>query len=330
MPLTVGAIAGGANLISGLFGQSQAASQRAQALAAQQAALQKFLDANVPDPAQQQVIMQKFQSTGQLDPQMEAAINQQSSAMNGVSLNADSMAAENSALSKLADITSNNGMDAQEKDQAQQLINNENSNTQGAVGAILQNANARGVGGSGASLAAELAAQQNSANNANSNAMGIQAQASQRALSALAQQGSQASNITNQNAALDTNKAAATDAINKFNTANQQNVANTNVQTQNQAQATNLANQQAIANSNTQLTNQQEMYNKQLIQQQYEDKLQQAAGASGQYQNQAAGLNTQANATAGMWSGIGNAVSQGVAAGYKYNNSKDDSDDSEE
>ncbi len=300
------------------------------ATAAKQAALQNYLNINVPDPATQQLILQQYKMTGQLSPEMEAAVDQQQTAQNGISLDPSTRAAQMQALSQLSNITSNQGMDNQEKNQIQQGINQVNTNEQGQTGAILQNAAARGIGGSGASLAAELEGAQAGANNASSNAMNAQAQASQRALSALSQQGSLASTVHGQDYNQALNAANATDAINQFNARNQQGVNATNTQATNQAQAYNVQEAQNIANQNTGLSNYQQQYNSQLQQQQYQNQMALASGEANAENGVANQYNTNAATTENMWDGISGGLGTAAGAVYKNNQSQDDDEDDEE
>lgn len=319
MPLG-GAIALGAgSLGSAIIGGINASSQADQATKAREEALKQYLNLNVPDPDKQKLILQQYQMTGKLDPEMEAAIAQGTSAQDKIALDPSTRAAQMSALSQLTDITANQGMDAQEKNQIQQALNQVNANTRGQTGAILQNAAARGVGGSGASLAAELEAAQAGANNASSEAMNAQAQASQRALAALSQQGGLAGSIHSQDYSQQLNAANANDAINQFNARNQNAVMAANTQAKNQAQAYNTQEQQNIANQNTGLSNYQQQYNSNLQQQQFNNQMGLAsakANAAGGVANQ---YNANANATGNMWGNIGGALATGAGAVYKNN-----------
>lgn len=301
-------------LASAGIGAANGSSDRSAAAAAHQAALQNYLNVNVPDPAQQKLILEKYQQTGQLDPAMEQAINAGPTAQQGIALDPGTRAAQEAALSKLSDITSNNGMDAQEKNQIQMGINQTNANTKGQTDAILQNAAARGVGGSGASLAAELQAGQSGANAASEQAMNAQSMASQRALSALSQQGAQAGAIHSQDYGQALNSANATDAINQFNTRNQNAAMQANTAAQNQAQQYNVQERQNLANQNTGLSNYQQQYNSQLGQQNFNNQMSKANAQANAQNGVANQANYSANTTANQWGNIGAAIAGGATA----------------
>ncbi|GAC1606239.1 MAG: hypothetical protein NVS3B3_05920 [Aquirhabdus sp.] len=320
MPLG-GAIAlGVGSLGSAVIGGINAGKQQDQATAARQAALEQYLSVNVPDPAQQKLILEKYQMTGQLDPAMEQAINAGPSAQQSIALDPTTRAAQISALSRLSDISANQGMDSQEKNQIQQGINQVNTNEKGQTGAILQNAATRGVGGSGASLDAELESAQAGANNAASNTMNAQAMASQRALSAMGQQAAIGGSVHSQDYGQALNAANATDAINQFNARNQNSAMQANTQARNQAQAYNVQEGQNIANQNTGLSNYQQQYNTGLQQRQFDNQMSLASGKANAEAGVANQYNNNATNTANQWGNISGAL--GTAAGAVYKNSQ--------
>lgn len=179
---------------------------------------------------------------------------------------------------------------------------------------ILQNMQERGQGGSGNELIARLQASQSSADRLAQQDM-MQAQAQQQArLSALQQQAAMASGVRTQDYGEQSNLARARDAINQFNAQNASAVQQRNVATQNQAQATNLANKQNISNANVNMGNDQQKYNKQLIQQKYQNEVQKAGGQASQL-NQMANNALQAGANqAAGWGQIGQGVGTAIGA----------------
>ena len=104
------------------------------------------------------------------------------------------------------------------------------------------------------------------------------AQAQQARMSALGQQGNMAAQMQGQQLGLAGQKASAADAIAQFNAQQRMGV-----------QSQNLAARQGIANQGTATRNQQEMYNKALLQQQFQNQMAKATGVTGQ-QTQLANL----------------------------------------
>jgi len=311
MPLTIGLVGAGAGVAGGVAGNLMSAGDRAKALAIQQAALQNIQGINTPDIAQMRLALQQEQLAGKVNPALESAVTLGPSAMQGVSTDPRLAAAQMQALSTMQQIGAG-GLRPQDQAALAQIRSQSQTQGRAADQAIMQNMQARGQGGQGAELAQRLASAQAGANSAAQQGLSVGAQANQAALQALMNSGQLGSQMQNQQFGEASAKAQAQDLISRYNAMNQQQVGNTNVGYQNQAQMSNLANQQAVMNANTGLANQQQMYNSNLYQQQYANQLAKAQAAAGA-SNQAAGaLQNNAAATQQMWSGIGQAANQGM------------------
>jgi hypothetical protein len=193
----------------------------------------------------------------------------------------------------------------------------------GAREAILQNANARGVGGSGLELAAQLQAQQSSADRNASESMQVNAMAQQRALQALMQGENMAGNLSREDLALQSQRAQAQDAINSFNTRNGQQVAGMN-----------WSGRQNLANAGVDQSNQQYRdvlgFNNDVGQQRYNNDFGQtkygndvtisqhnlntgAAESRAQGSQIMSGIHAgDASRTRKMWSGLGNSAADTI------------------
>ena len=315
-------IGGVASLASGIIGANSASDDREAAAQQRAEAVKQFLSIAVPDPEQQKVELARYVQTGRLSPELEQTFQQKQTELGGIVLDPTSRLAEQTALQKMIDVANAGGMDAESKAKLQEAVNAANTNEQGQRQAIMQNFAQRGMSGSGAELAAELSASQGSQNRAAQVGTQSAADAEQRALEALIASANMGSTLHAQDYAQAADAARAQDLINQFNVRNSQAVAGANVDRSNQAQAANLAAQQSVSNANTGIANQEEMYNKGLRQQQFQNQITRAGGASGQLQNAAAGNENSANRTAGTWAGIGNAISQGAAAYGNYANNQ--------
>jgi hypothetical protein len=322
----VGAIGGG---LIGLLGGSGASDETAKATAAQQAAVQQWLQINVPDPAQLQVELQNYKVTGQLSPQMQQAYNQSPTGLKNMSVDQTGRTAETQALAQMQNIAQNGGMDAISRQQQAQAINTANANEAGQRSAIVQNFAARGMGGAGAEMAAQLQASQGDANQAAAGGLQAAAGAQGRALQAMQGASAAGSNLNASDYAQAAAAAQAQDAINRFNTANSQAVSNANVGANNAAQAATLANAQSVANANTGVGNEQEVYNKNVNQTIFGDQATKAKGVTGAETGASDQYNTNAENIGSQWSGIGQAVSQGAGAlGNAFTGSKKTDDTS--
>lgn len=241
----------------------------------------------IPLPVLQQMNPELYQQLMQYNPEMQQNVVLGPSATEGISLDPKYKQAQMAALSKLMDITSNNGEDAQSKADNARLINDVNSNLRGNSDAIQQQMAARGMSGGMSEMVNKQLAAQQAANRQAQMGMDINAQAQQRALSALMNQ----SNVANQMSNTDFNqantKAQSQDAISKFNAQNLQSVNSANTDARNSAQQYNNQNQQNIANKNVDIKNTTQQYNSNLSQQQFENELRKKGLVNSGYQNMA-------------------------------------------
>jgi len=198
--------------------------------------------------------------------------------------------AQMGALDKLGEITAGGGLSAADRGRIGQIGREEAIAEKGQRAALMQNAQARGLGGSGLELSSLLGAQQAGANRAANRDIDVENLAQQRALQAIQAQGNLAGNIRGQDYDKAAQAAQAQDIINRFNTGGQ--------------------NEARLAGAN--LRNQQTIYNtQQLPQQRYENQLSRF-GQQSAINNQIAGakdsragtlFNTVANIGAGLATG---------------------------
>lgn len=306
-----------ASLGSAAIGAATSAGSQAQQQQQIQQEINQFMSIGVPPAAATQMVMQKYQSAGQLTPQLEQTISQAATNLNNVQTNPKDTEAQQNALSSLQNIGSSGGMTLADQANQNTLLSNTATKARGDEQAILANANARGQLGSGQALGAQLGASQNAYNQANQNSLQIAGNAQNRALQALQGAGQLGGQMQAQDYYQKANAAQAQDSISRFNAANSQNVAGRNTAYQNAANQYNLSNNQNISNANTTGQNATNQYNAQQIQNNYENQLQRAAGASGQIGNMANFYGKQGEQNSNMWGGIGSGISQ---AGTSYMN----------
>lgn len=218
-----------------------------------------------------------LESVGDMDAEQIKNFVADQSKMNDISTDPRLQQAQMESLTGLQDI-SKTGLNAQDRAQLAQIRTQEESQARGAREAILQNAQERGVGGSGLELMSQMKNQQEAATRQSTRDQEIAALAEQRKQAALQQSGQLAGQMQGTQFAQQAQVAEANDLMNKFNVANQQQTEATNVAARNQAQQYNLQNQQSLANQNKQWT-------AGIPQQQYQNQLGLAsAQAGGQYQ----------------------------------------------
>lgn len=217
---------------------------------------------------------------GVLSPEEAQAALVQQSEMSNITLDPNLKKAQMEALTALQDIGSG-GLTTADKANLSRIQNEENAAARGAREAIMSNMEARGMGGSGMSILAQLQNQQDAATRTSQRNLDVAGIAQQRALEALMQGGTLAGNIRGQDFGEQAQKAAAQDAIAKFNAQNQQQVNLANTAAKNQAEATNLANKQSISNQNASLQTAQNAQKATNRQQQFENELRKKTGQSG-------------------------------------------------
>ena len=271
-------------------------------------AVNEFRKISVPELEKQRLKLEQLVLQGELTPQQAETILQEESSLTSYSADPRLRDAQLAALGQLERIGSEGGLTIEDRAALQEANMLQDSRSRGARQAILQNMAARGLSGSGQELLAQLSGQQDQAQQAS--LMGLQqgALGRQRALEAIMGAGQLGGQMEDQRFGQARAKAEAQDIINRFNTANRQAQINQNVMNANTAQAQNLAARQAIADQNVALRNQQQMYNKGLYQQQFQNQLQRAGGISGALTGQANMAQQQGSQITGMLGGAATAL----------------------
>lgn len=305
--VTAAAIGGAAMIGSAYMGSQEAKKgrQAAERMAAQGAAA--FAGIDTPEVADQKIQLENAGIVGEYRPEVEQALNLSPTEMENISIDEAIKQQQIDSLAGLGEIAEG-GLTEGDKAAARDIQREVNQNAEARRKAILQNMAQRGVLGSGMELAAQLDSAQNAADQQSRAGDVLSQQAQARALAALQQAGSMAGQVRGQEFGEQADVAKAKDAINQWNVANQQSINTRNVQAQNQAQAANLAALQAQEDQRAALANQQQMYNKQLLQQDYQNQLQRASGLAGQYQAQGQLANQAGQQQAQMIGGIGSAI----------------------
>lgn len=133
------------------------------------------------------------------------------------------------SLGALQELANNGGMNSQDQANLARIQSQAGQADRGRREAILQNSAQRGMGGSGMELLAQLDSSQAATDRQSQEGLDVAGMAQDRALQAMMQGGSLAGNIRGQDYSEDSQRAAAMDAISKFNagTINSNNQYNT-------------------------------------------------------------------------------------------------------
>lgn len=295
--------------MSMLFGSSDAGEDTSAA------AIKALSEVQLPDIESMRLNLEQQVLQGVVTPEEAQTYLQQASEMANINVDPSLYASQKEALAGYKDIIANKGLDAISQAQLGQIASQEQAQARGAREAILQNAQARGVGGSGLELASQMQAQQAGASQQSQRDMDVAANAQQRALQALQASGQLGGQMQSQQFGQQAQQAAAQDAINAFNAQNRQQVSNLNVQNRNIAQAQNLAAQQNLANQNVATRNAQQQFNQALPQQQFQNAIARAGGVASGLQNQA---QLQSANQRSQNEGIDRLVGTGLTAGATF------------
>lgn len=249
----IGASIGG--IIGGYVGADAASGDKAKAQGYAEQAMNQLISLGMPPDLSKEIIYQKFQEAGILTPEMEQAIEIAHSKVAGMQEDPTGRNAQLEALGQLKDL-SHAGLGAQDRADLSRVRNSVQRDLEAKRQQILQNQQARGMGGSGSELITQLQAAQGDANMASQQGMDIAGQAQQRALQALGQYGAMGSQVRGQDYTASMNKAQAEDELNRFNVQNQIARQQRNVANQNLASAQNLKNKQSLMNANVNQGNQ--------------------------------------------------------------------------
>ncbi len=248
--------------------------------------------------------LQQYVQAGVLTPEQAQAYLVQNNAYDNVTAGGSGMDAEMEAIGQLQNIVNSGGADAEEQANIQGILNTLGTTERGNNEAIV-NQNARqGISNSGLTMAAKLQAEQDAAQNANSNALQTGAAEEARNLAAIQGLGTAGAAVQGQQYGAAANKASAANAIAQFNAQQNQDISKLNTTTANQAQAANLQNAQNVSNANTATNQMREESIPAAQQQAYQDALQKATGQTNIAQAQA-GQQTQAGQqNAGILGGL--------------------------
>ena len=267
--IVVGAVVAGAAI--SMIGNSKAQKKAAAA----QAAYQKLtadeadkLDKLIPTVESQMLTYRPLESQGIYTPEQERAISLGSSELANVTTDPRLRSAQMQALEQLASMGQTPFTEA-EQAQLNQVRRQSAGDEQARQSAILQEMATRGVGGSGAELAARLSSSQAAAERQSTENDQLAIMAQNRMLQALSQSGSLGGQIREQDYGEQSAAAQAADRIAQFNALQTADVQQRNIGGLNLAQAQNLAEKQRLSEANigTQMTLEQQ--NKQLLPQQY-------------------------------------------------------------
>jgi len=242
-------------------------------------------------------------NAGQMTPEDAETYLLEASAQEQVSTDPRLRQAQMNALSQLEGVAQS-GLTVGDRGDLQRIQGEAAAAEKGQRDAILQNAQSRGVAGSGMELASQMMAQQQGANRASQQGFDVAKQAQARALEAMLQSGNLGGQIRTQDFGEQSKLAEARDAISRFNTQNKQAVNMANVDARNAAQLRNVNMAQDVANRGQDTQNQERLYNAGNVKDKFTQQLQKATGQAGVDQAASAAANAAADRKTGLFGTI--------------------------
>lgn len=191
-----------------------------------------------------------YQALDGYRPENESTVTLGDSAMQGISLDPATRAAQMQALTELSQMTTGDGMSAIDAANAANINRSIAQSQRGSRDAISANMRSRGVSGSGLEMAAQLQNQQASADRASQAGQDEAAASLQRKMAALGQLGSLGGQVRGQDYGQAADAAQAQDAVSRFNAANSQSVMSRNTGARNDATQADWRNRQGVSNNN--------------------------------------------------------------------------------
>lgn len=313
-PITGAALlSAGTNILGGITAGNAQKAAANKAYAAQRDALikmQEMLESvGIPSVEAQRLVLERPEFAGELIAEQLGP-----SALEEIQQDFRTRDAQMDALRELQEI-GEVGLTPEERAQRAEMMRESAAQNQSQQNQILQSMAQRGNLDSGASLIAQLQANAQESADARRQSEQMTADVASRRRDAIMRAANLAGNIEQADFSRQARVADAQDAIDRFN-----------VQTSNQTQERNLDRRQAYANQIAKLSNQEQQYNKQLLQQDYQNRLARAQGQAnlvGQMgQAKANQALQQGQAAAGQAAGMGATLGNVATAvgGYMQRN----------
>ena len=304
-------------IVGGVLGNNAAKMDRRHQKEAMKSMVAEYDRLGYPPDYAKALVLQEFERAGIYTPELEQEVEVAQSEMGNLLVSPDSKIAQMKALGLLGSL-GKVGMGAEDRAALNQVRQETQRDAEAKRQQIIQQLNAQGMGGSGASLLAQLGAGQQAAELASQQSDALMANASSARRNAIQQYGQMAGEMRNTDYNQSAEIARAKDERNKFLAQNSIERQRTNVGALNTAQQANLTTQQRINDANVAMANEEKRRQAEAQQLAYQDKLKFVAGKTGQQQLLADYYGNTANAKAkaqvAMGKGIGGLGEQAAQA----------------
>ena len=302
------ALAGAGSIVGGYLASKAAKEAEAQRAAFTEKAIAELEKVGVPSVEAQKIALETPELVFNYAPQLEKDFPTLRSHFEQIEVDPRLKEAQSQALTGIQE-RAEMGLTPEEQAQLNSLRRQTGQQFKSQQEGILQQMEQRGLGGSGAELAAQLAGSQAGTQRAAEESDRLAAMQFQAKQAALAQLANVAGGIRGQEFGEQATQAGGMDAISQFNASQQSETQRRNIDSMNQAKLMQEQLKQQLEGQDVQTSNVQEQYNKGLLQQDYQNKLEKAKGLAAAYTGAGqaaaqAGAN-QASNIAQIGSGVG-------------------------
>jgi len=310
-PLTLAAIA---QIGGGIIGNELSRGDR-NAAQDQIRAIQAMYDQiQLPDIEKQKLNLEGFEQGQMLTPEQQQVreLSMQDQLQN-INLDPRLKETQNNALDILRQI-SGKGFTPDEKAAMDEQRSSREADLTSKLKSIQQQQDMRGAGNSDMALSQRMMEAQGSANRGAADARNMEAQAFRRSLDAISQGANLASGMENTDYNRQANLANAQRGRETTNLQNRINTEGSNVDRFNRALEANTGRLNTTSDKNVALRNDQQQFNKNLVNQGFNQQLSLANARAGAGRDTANMNNSNADRTAGMAAGIGRGIGSGILA----------------
>lgn len=310
-PIAIAAVAAGAAIAGGVAGAIERSNASNDVKALMKQRLAELEQVGMPPDTSLPLILQEFKQQGVITPELEKQIHAEASKVAQIKENPQTRDLAMRGL-QLIQQRAETGFGPEEIAALNVAKKQAAKEAQGRQQAILQNMQARGMGGSGAELAAQLSSAQAADEELSASADRIAAEKAAASRQAVQQLMSGASNLRAQDFGVAETKARAEDELNRFNVTSDIARQKANIAAKNRAAELNLSEKQRIADANIAMANAEQARQNAARESVWKNKLG-LAGAKGDiYNQQAAQRQQQGEAAAQGWAQMGQGVAGAV------------------
>lgn len=273
-------------IVGGFLGKNAAKSDLKNQKKLMQQAISEYTKLGYPPDYSKALVLQEFERVGILTPELEQEVEIAASEMGQIEEDQSLRDSQRQALEMLK-TRAQTGLGAEDRASLNQVRGEVQRDAEAKRQQIMQQMQARGMGGSGADLMSQLQAAQGASDQAATGSDAVMAQAQARALQALSDSGRMAGEIRGQDFGVESARAQALDERNRMLAQNSVARQRTNVGALNDAQKLNLGEQQRVADANIGMQNEEKRRQAQAQADRYNQQLQFTAGKTGQLRDMA-------------------------------------------